>query len=119
MTKGGEMLAPGTPNDPLQIIDVRDLAEWLVLLIEGNTHGVFNAVGPGQAWTMGAMLDTCRQVSGKDTKLTWVLADWLEKQGETEDMHLPIDMPPTGNSAGTHLRSNAMAVKAGPPPETR
>jgi len=111
--RGGEMLAPGTPNDPLQIIDVRDLAEWLVLLIEGNTNGVFNAVGPGQAWTMGAMLDTCRQVSGKDTKVTWVPADWLEKQGETGDVRLPIYMPPTGNSAGTHLRSNAKAVKTG------
>jgi 2'-hydroxyisoflavone reductase len=111
--KGGEMLAPGTPKDPLQIIDVRDLAEWLVLLIENNTNGVFNAVGPGQAWTMGAMLDTCRQVSGKDTKVTWVPADWLEKQGETGDVRLPIYMPPTGNSTGTHLRSNAKAVKAG------
>ena len=111
--RGGEMLAPGTPNDPLQVIDVRDLAEWLVLLIEGNTNGVFNAVGPGQAWTMGAMLDTCRQVSGKDTKVTWVPADWLEKQGETGDVRLPIYMPPTGNSAGTHLRSNAKAVKTG------
>ncbi|WP_208718957.1 hypothetical protein [Corallococcus sicarius] len=58
-------------------------------------------------------------MSGKDTKRTWVPADWLEKQGETGDMRLPISMPPTGNSAGTHLRSNAKAVKAGPPPETR
>jgi 2'-hydroxyisoflavone reductase len=111
--KGGEMLAPGTPNDPLQIIDVRDLAEWLVLLIEGNTNGIFNAVGPGQPWTMGAMLDTCRQVSGKDTKVTWVPADWLKKQGETGDVRLPIYLPPTGDSAGTHLRGNAKAVKAG------
>ncbi|QSQ16869.1 NAD-dependent epimerase/dehydratase family protein [Myxococcus landrumensis] len=111
--KGGEMLAPGTPKDPLQIIDARDLAEWLVLLIEGQVHGVFNAVGPGEAWSMGAMLDTCRKVTGKDTKVTWVPADFLEKQGEVGDVRLPIYMPPTGNSAGTHLRSNAKAVKAG------
>jgi len=111
--RGGEMLAPGTPEDPLQLIDVRDLARWLVLLIEGNVTGVFNAVGPGAPWTMGAMLDTCRKVSGKDTKVTWVPADFLEKQGETGDVRLPIYMPPTGASAGTHLRSNAKAVKAG------
>ncbi|WP_426750540.1 NAD-dependent epimerase/dehydratase family protein [Myxococcus sp. Y35] len=111
--KGGEMLAPGTPKDPLQIIDVRDLAEWLVLLIERNTRGIFNAVGPGQAWTMGAMLDTCRKVTGKDTKVTWVPAEFLATQGEVGDVRLPIYMPPTGDTAGTHLRSNAKAVKAG------
>ncbi|MCP3097511.1 epimerase [Myxococcus sp. K15C18031901] len=111
--RGGEMLAPGTPEDPLQIIDVRDLAEWLVLLIEGHVTGVFNAVGPGPAWTMGAMLDTCRKVSGKDTKVTWVPAAFLEKNGETGDVRLPIYMPPAGASAGTHLRANAKAVKAG------
>ncbi|NTX12956.1 NAD-dependent epimerase/dehydratase family protein [Myxococcus sp. CA051A] len=111
--KGGEMLAPGTPKDPLQIIDVRDLAEWLVLLIEGQVNGVFNAVGPAEPWSMGAMLDTCRQVTGRDTKVTWVPAEFLEKQGETGDVRLPIYMPPAGTSLGTHLRSNAKAVKAG------
>ncbi len=111
--RGGEMLAPGTPKDPLQIIDVRDLAEWLVLLIERNTRGIFNAVGPGHAWTMGAMLDTCRKVTGKDTKVSWVPTDFLTRQGEVGDVRLPIYMPPTGDSAGTHLRSNAKAVKAG------
>jgi 2'-hydroxyisoflavone reductase len=111
--RGGEMLVPGTPADPLQVIDVRDLAEWLVLLIENNTNGVFNAVGPEKPWSMGGVMETCRQVTGKDTKLTWVPADWLEKQGEKGDAGLPIWMPPTGNTAGAHLRSNARAVKAG------
>ncbi|MCP3164004.1 NAD-dependent epimerase/dehydratase family protein [Myxococcus qinghaiensis] len=111
--KGGEMLAPGTAKDPLQIIDVRDLAEWLVLLIEGQVNGVFNAVGPAEPWSMGAMLDTCRKVTGRDTKVTWVSAEFLEKHGETGDVRLPIYMPPTGTSLGTHLRSNAKAVKAG------
>ncbi len=111
--RGGEMLVPGTPADPLQVIDVRDLAEWIVLLIENNTHGVFNAVGPETPWSMGGVMETCRQVTGKDTKLTWVPANWLEKQGEKGDAGLPIWMPPAGTTAGAHLRSNARAVKAG------
>ena len=44
--RGGKVLAPGTPKDPVQWIDVRDLAEWLVLLAENETTGVFNAIGP-------------------------------------------------------------------------
>ncbi|HZI10527.1 MAG TPA: NAD-dependent epimerase/dehydratase family protein [Myxococcus sp.] len=111
--RGGEMLVPGTPADPLQVIDVRDLAEWLVLLIENNTTGIFNAVGPEKPWSMGGVMETCRQVTGKDTKLTWVPADWLEKQGEKGDAGLPIWLPPAGTTAGAHLRGNARAVKAG------
>ncbi|MCI0571325.1 MAG: SDR family oxidoreductase [Myxococcaceae bacterium] len=111
--KGGEMLAPGAPSDPVQIIDVRDLAEWLVLMVEQGTSGSFNAVGPGKPWTMGEMFAACREASGKDTKLTWVPADFLEKQGESGDGSIPIWVPPTGKTKGFHLRSNAKAVKAG------
>ncbi len=120
--KGGEMLAPGTPEDPLQVIDVRDLAEWLVLLVENGTSGAFNAVGPEKPWTMGALFAACKQATGQDTKLTWVPADFLEKSGEKGDGGIPIWMPPQGASAGAHLRSNAKAVKAGlkfrPPVDT-
>jgi 2'-hydroxyisoflavone reductase len=111
--RGGEMLVPGSPADPLQVIDVRDLAEWLVLLIENNTHGVFNAVGPETPWSMDGVMETCRRVTGRDTKLTWVPAGWLETQGEKGDAGLPIWLPPAGTTAGAHLRSNARAVKAG------
>ena len=46
VARGGEVLAPGSPDDPIQLIDVRDLGEFLVRLIEGRTTGVFNALGP-------------------------------------------------------------------------
>ncbi|MBJ6763024.1 SDR family oxidoreductase [Myxococcaceae bacterium JPH2] len=111
--RGGEMLAPGAPSDPFQVIDVRDLAEWLVHLIENDTSGAYNAVGPGMAWTMGGMIDTCRTVTGKDTKVTWVPADFLEKNGEKGDGSLPIWMTPSGATAGAHLRKSDKAVKAG------
>lgn len=111
--RGGEMLAPGTPADPIQIIDVRDLAEWLVLLVEGGRPGVFNAVGPGRPWTMGGVLEACKAATGKDTQLTWVPTDFLAKHGEKGDGSIPIWMPPSGDTAGAHLRSNARAVKAG------
>ncbi|MFL5357505.1 NAD-dependent epimerase/dehydratase family protein [Archangium sp.] len=111
--KGGEMLAPGSPEDPLQIIDVRDLAEWLVLLVERNTTGTFNAVGPEKPWTMGEMFAACKEVTGKDTKLTWVPGEFLLKNGEDGEGALPIWAPAFGAYAGMHRRSNARAVKAG------
>jgi 2'-hydroxyisoflavone reductase len=111
--KGGEMLAPGSPADPLQIIDVRDLAEWLVVLIENNTTGIFNAVGPEKPWSMGEMFAACKEVTGADTKLTWVPGEFLLKNGEDGEGAIPIWAPALGAYAGMHLRSNAKAVRAG------
>ena len=112
--RGGEMLAPGAPADPLQVIDVRDLAEWMVLLVERKVFGTFNAVGPEKPWTMGGLMETCRRVTRAKTQVTWVPAAFLEAQGEKLDGEvLPIWMPPVDKTAGAHLRSNAAAVKAG------
>ncbi|MCC6407678.1 MAG: epimerase [Planctomycetes bacterium] len=107
--KGGEMLAPGTPNDPIQIIDVRDLAEWLVLLAEKRTFGTFNACGPEKKLSMGEVLDACKANSQNDVRFTWVDTEFLMKNGAG----LPIWAPPTGETAGFHTWSNARAVKAG------
>jgi 2'-hydroxyisoflavone reductase len=107
--KGGEMVAPGSPTDPIQIIDVRDLGEWMVLLAENRTFGTFNACGPERKLTMGEVLDACMANSKNDTKLTWVDAEFLTKQG----VGFPIWSPATGETAGFHTWSNARAVKAG------
>jgi 2'-hydroxyisoflavone reductase len=111
--KGGEMLAPGSPEDPIQVIDVRDLAEWLVLVVENDLTGIFNTTGPEKPWSMGGVLATCKEVTGKDTRLVWVPSDFLAKHGESGDGSIPIWMPPSGKTKGAHLRSNAKAVKAG------
>ena len=72
-SKGGEMLAPGTPRDPIQAIDVRDLTAWLMKLVEARTTGVFNAVSPVGAFTMGDLIKASQQASPKaGTKITWV-----------------------------------------------
>ncbi|MBI5432424.1 MAG: twin-arginine translocation signal domain-containing protein [Planctomycetes bacterium] len=109
VAKGGEMVAPGNPSDPIQIIDVRDLAEWLVRLAEERTYGTFNACGPANKLSMGEVLDACKANSKNDVRFTWIDADFLAKQG----VGLPIWAPSTGESAGFHTWSNARAVKAG------
>ncbi len=112
--KGGEVLAPGTPKDPVQFIDVRDLAEWIVLMIEQNTTGVFNAINPGPGeLTMGETLEACKKAAGSDATFTWCSAEFLEKQHVSPWGDMPLWVPSSGESANFHLRSNAAAMKAG------
>ena len=70
--QGGEMLVPGVPNDPQQFIDVRDLAEWIVQMVEGRKTGVYNATGPDYSLSTQQFLDVCKAVTGSDTRFTWV-----------------------------------------------
>lgn len=112
--QGGEMLVPGSPEDPLQIIDVRDLGEWLVRVVENKLTGVYNATGPGKPWTMGGLIAACRAATGnKGTKPIWVPAEFLAKNGEDGEGDIPIWAPPVGKTQGFHLRSIDKALKAG------
>ena len=112
ISRGGEVLAPGTPADPLQWIDVRDLAEWLVTLVEHGTAGTFNAIGPREPARWGDVLDACVAAGGGAT-LTWVPAEWLEANGQGGEDAFPIWIPPVEKYAGFHRWKNDRAVEAG------
>ncbi len=112
ISKGGDMIVPGDPADPIQIIDVRDLAEWCVLLLEKKTMGVFNATGPASELSMKAFVEGTRQGLGTDTKFTWIPAEFLQQNG-APDGAFPLYIPPTGETSGFHRVSVARAVAAG------
>lgn len=80
--KGGEMLAPGDPAHPLQFIDVRDLAEWILRLVENKQTGIYNATGPDYALAFGDFLSQCQAITGSDVNFTWVAADFLLQHSE-------------------------------------
>ncbi len=80
MERGGEILAPGDPTDPVQLIDARDLAGWVIRNAEARTTGVYNLVGPAQTLTIGEMLGGVRAVFGEPMHLTWVPSDFLLAQ---------------------------------------
>ena len=115
VARGGEVLAPGSPDDPLQWIDVRDLAEWLVTLVENETGGTFNAIGPATSAKWGDVLAACVAAApaGANPKLSWISADWLDKNGAGGEDAFPIWIPPTGKYEGFHRWSNKRALAAG------
>jgi 2'-hydroxyisoflavone reductase len=113
-SKGGEMLAPGTPRDPVQIIDVRDLATWMMKLVDARTTGYFNAVSPPGAFTMGDLITASLRASPKSgTKVTWVSEDFLAAHWKPDDLDLPPWSPMKGDSAGASLTSMQPASKTG------
>ncbi|MGB9181819.1 MAG: SDR family oxidoreductase [Pyrinomonadaceae bacterium] len=78
ISQGGEVLAPGKPDNPVQVIDARDLAEWILRMAESRSTGTFNATGPDYQLTMGEMLNTCKAVTGSDARFEWVSSKFLE-----------------------------------------
>ena len=81
MARGGQVLAPGAPEDPAQVVDVRDLADFQLRLATGQVAGVFNAVRPTLPWS--GLLEATAAVAPAGTALTWVDAAWLTEQGVT------------------------------------
>jgi 2'-hydroxyisoflavone reductase len=101
--KGGEMAVPGTPADPIQIVDVRDLAAFMMDLVDARADGYYNAVTPPGAITMGSLMDTSRAVTGADTKLTWIDEDFLAEHLKPEEMNFAPWGPMKGEEAGGSL----------------
>lgn len=110
--KGGEVLAPPA-EDPVQIIDARDLAEWTIRMVERRSFGVFNACGPDYELGMGAMLHGIRAVTTAGARFTFVTADFLKEQKVAPWGDLPVWVPGQGDSAGFGRTSIAKALAAG------
>lgn len=110
---GGEVLAPGTPGQPVQIVDARDLARWTIALMEQNATGTYNATGPDYPLTLGEILDTCRTVSGSDARLNWVPDAFLEENDAASTSLLPFYLPASSDMPGLMTASIAKAVAAG------
>ena len=83
ISEGGEVLAPGDASDPIQVIDARDMASWIVGLAEGDVAGSFHAVSPEPPFSFGDMLGAiAAEVAPEGTTLAWVDRRWLLDQGE-------------------------------------
>ncbi len=111
---GGEVLVPGDPGRGIQIIDVRDLAEWTVRLIEARQVGVFNAVGPAAPLPMAELLRISGKAAVCEATVTWVSEEFLLEQEVVPWSELPVWVPTTdAEHAGFFTFDVRKAIAAG------
>ncbi len=112
-TPGSEVLAPGEPGTPVQFIDARDAAAWMLLQAETGGHGAFNLTGPAQPLSMGTLLHTaCATLAAEAApSLTWVSEAFVEAQGVAPWSDLPVWLPQP--LAGLHRTDIGRALRSG------
>lgn len=120
--RGGPLLAPGSPERPVQLLDARDLAAWVVRCVEDGASGLYNASGPEERLTMAGLLDAIAHATGAGARPVWVPEDFLLEQGVGPWSELPFWLPRADNgilemdsrrafSAGLRTRPLAETVR--------
>jgi 2'-hydroxyisoflavone reductase len=87
------MLAPGDHNVPVQLIDARDLAGWIIRMSETGNVGVYNATGPASVLTFRQMIEDCSAASGSHSHVTWMDDQFLLENGVAPFSELPFWLP--------------------------
>lgn len=113
VSKGGDVLAPEKPEVPVQIIDVRDLSDFIIKLVEDEASGIYNTTGPDYELTLGAMLETCKQVSGSDANVRWASVEFLKKNNVQEWSDMPVWVPDNEENQGFSRMNISKGIKAG------
>lgn len=110
IARGGHVLAPGSPDDPVQFVDVRDLAGWILEAAERGLNGTFNATG--EPLPFERLLEECRAVTGSEARWTWIPSETLLAEGLEEWMGVPLWIVSPGWEAANRVVV-AKAVAAG------
>lgn len=110
---GGRVPAPGPFERPLQYVDARDLAAWMLTAGASRLPGTFNTVSDAGHATIGTLLEECVAVTGSGATLVWVTPDEVSAAGLSGWTDLPIWVPPTGELASLHDCDASAARAAG------
>jgi 2'-hydroxyisoflavone reductase len=112
LVRGGPALAAGAATAPIQLIDARDLAGWMLTMVEAGASGSYNATGPAAPLTMADMLAAGAAAIGSSARFSWIPDGWLEAQ--TEAVNLPFWIPASQSAyAGLFAVDCAKAQAAG------
>lgn len=117
--RGGSFVAPGSPDDPVQVIDVRDLAAFAITVIERRTAGVFNVLSPPGRFSIGDVVNESVQAARQlvdpqpPPVATWIPADFLAARAVAPWSDMPVWTPSVGDEAGFAQVSAARAKQAG------
>ncbi|MFE7772432.1 NAD-dependent epimerase/dehydratase family protein [Streptomyces sp. NPDC057445] len=113
VARGGPVPAPGPHDLPLQYIDVRDMAEWILHASEQGLAGAYNMVGPPGHTTMGELLEECVRVTGADAELRWLDEETIAAAGVEPWTDLPIWIPRGEGHDAMHQADVSKALAAG------
>ena len=117
--RGGEVLAPGDRNDPVQFIDARDLAEWTIRMAENRETGIYNATGPAKPLAIGGMLDQIKGALKSNVTLTWVSEGFLTDQKVEPWSDMPVWTGQESGLARTNIdKALAKGLTLRPPADT-
>jgi 2'-hydroxyisoflavone reductase len=108
---GGEVLAPGKRRRMIQVIDVRDLADWMSSMISRQRPGIFNATGARS--TMGELLEQSKAISRSDASFTWCSDDFLVENRVKPQTELPLWSPLRPGQDGHYGIANERAIAEG------
>ncbi len=112
IAEGGDVLAPAPSDQPIQLVDARDLAAFALTLIERGDAGTFDVVCPAGLLTLGGVIDACREASGSDARPVWVDEDFLLERGVEPWTELPL-WTPGDDMAGFQRSDVSRALAAG------
>lgn len=116
IARGGDVLAPGPRDLPLQYVDARDLAVWTLDALAGGLGGPYNVISASGHTTMGELLAECVRVTGSDARLRWTAPEVIEAAGIEPWTQLPVWLPPgrttTRCTAATSARRTVRACGA-------
>ncbi len=93
VARGGEVLAPNKPETPVQFIDAKDLAGWLIKLIENDEQGIYNAINKPFDLTFGEMLNAIKKVSESGAEFSWVTEEFMEENNVAPWSDMPLHLP--------------------------
>jgi 2'-hydroxyisoflavone reductase len=111
IARGGEVLAPDRPDAPTQVIDARDLADFMIALIEQDASGVFHATG--ETVSLETVFQIIAMISGSDARFKWAPLDFLGQHSVSPWTDMPIWLPDIGEYAGFAHADISKAKNAG------
>lgn len=100
IARGGVVVAPGRPDRPLQYVDARDLAAWLLSALTDGLAGPVDVASRSGHATTAELLHACVDATGSDAELAWIGEDDLAAAGAQPWTHLPCWVPERGEFAG-------------------
>lgn len=106
VSKGGEILAPGTPKIFVQLIDARDLSEWIIKMVEGNVSGTFNVTSKSLDLTFGKMLEEMKTATESDAEFFWADDNFLEENNVAPWSEIPFYLPESDENLRNFLTMN-------------